>query len=100
MLKYPLRAYLFHYGLKAGLPFGLLKDLNDICDAGRRPGDYLARRRKAVDLLRYSDWRGFLPREKGHRLFGSSVATIGTTGGETPTAIRSSYSTRARAPET
>ena len=71
LLKYPFKAYLFHYGIKAGLPFRLLRAVLEAYDIGRRPRDVLNRRRLATEILRDSPWRGFLPRVAGHRRFGA-----------------------------
>ena len=72
-LKYPLTSYLYHYGLHAGLPYGMLRWIGNLRDILKRPLDFIARQRHAKSLLRDSKWRGFLPRDKGCRSFGPGV---------------------------
>jgi len=69
LLKYPLKSYLYHYGLKYGLPFSTLKTVADVYDAGRSPGDFLARRQIAAETTSGSEWKGFLSRETAERRF-------------------------------
>ncbi len=69
-LNYPLKSYLYHFGLKSGLPFAFLRRIADAYDASRGPRNYLTRRRIAADLLSRSEWRDFLPRGSGARRFG------------------------------
>ncbi len=71
MLRYPFKSYLFHYGLKFGLPFRLLRRFADFCDASKSPREFLERKRIASELLSNSQWTGFLKRESASRQFRS-----------------------------
>ena len=68
-LKYPASSYLYHYGLHAGIPYGILKEVANLCDASHKPLEYLERKRVAREILDGSDWKGMLPRETGYRSF-------------------------------
>ena len=63
--RYRFKPYLYHYGLKTGLPFSMLRRVADICAAGGRPRDYLSRRRVAANVVSGSKWRDFFSRETG-----------------------------------
>jgi len=70
LLKYPLNSYLYHYGLKFGLPFQLLRRVADTCDVMRQPGDYIRRRYLARELLNQSVWGCYVSRKSASRNFG------------------------------
>ncbi len=66
---HPLKAYIYAYGLRARLPFSLLKRGVDFLDALKRPFDWHRRRRIAKSVLSGSKWRGFFTKEKGMAAF-------------------------------
>lgn len=68
-LKNPLKAYIFAYGLRTGLPFSWLKRLVNFLDAMKRPIDWRRRRHMAKSVVSGSKWRGFLTKEKGMTAF-------------------------------
>ena len=68
-LKNPLKAYIFAYGLRTGLPFSWLKRLGNFLDAMKRPIDWRRRRHMAKSVVSGSKWRGFLTKEKGMTAF-------------------------------
>ena len=49
LLRYPATSYLYHYGLHAGLPYGMLKEVANLCDASQMPIEYLERKRLALE---------------------------------------------------
>jgi hypothetical protein len=64
-----LEAAMYHYGLRAGLPFDFV---DGIANAGRvasEPTDYLQRRQEARARA-HSPWAGFISRERGYALVG------------------------------
>jgi hypothetical protein len=69
LLRYPVSSYLYHYGLHARLPFGMLKEIANVCDASQMPVEYLERRRLARDIRRDSPWKGTFPRHDGYCIF-------------------------------
>lgn len=64
-----LSAYIYHYGLKAGLPFPMLRGTADLIDATPRLPDYLRRKRVAQDAVAGSEWADFLPQDLAYRPF-------------------------------
>ena len=68
-LNNPLKAYIFAYGLRANLPFPLLKGVVGFLDVLKRPFDWFRRRRMAGSVVSWSKWRDFLPRDKGLTTF-------------------------------
>jgi hypothetical protein len=68
-LNNPLKAYIYAYGLRARLPFSLLKRGVDFLDALKRPFDWHRRRRMAGAVVTGSKWQGFFTKEKGMAAF-------------------------------
>ena len=61
--RHPLTSYVYHYGLHARLPYGILKSIANFCDASQMPFEYVERQRLARDILRQSEWHGTVPRD-------------------------------------
>lgn len=72
MLKYLQRGYVYNFGLRAHLPFDLLRKTADTIEQLPHLGERWERQRIAKDLLRDSKWRGFIPRDSGFRKFVSA----------------------------
>ena len=64
-----LSGYIYHYGLKAGLPFPVLRGTVDLIDAAPRLPNYLHRKRVAQDAIAGSEWASFLPQDVAYRAF-------------------------------
>ncbi|HZT25758.1 MAG TPA: hypothetical protein VFA57_08670 [Pseudolabrys sp.] len=60
---------LYYYGLRANLPFNVLRAVAEACDTMRQPSDVWRRSKAARQLRNSSRWHGFLPREKGYAFF-------------------------------
>jgi len=58
---------LYAYGLRARVPYPLLRGAGDALDAASRPADWRARRAAATSVRAESPWRGFVPRARGYR---------------------------------
>ncbi len=67
----PLKAYIFAYGLRAGLSFQFLKGVVDFLDVLKRPFDWRRRRGMANSVTTGSKWRGFFTKKKGMAAFAS-----------------------------
>jgi hypothetical protein len=76
-----LSAYIYHYGLKAGLPFPMLRGTAGLIDAAPRLPDYLRRKRVAQDAAAGSEWADFLPQDLAFRAFeaGQIPSLVGLT---------------------
>lgn len=66
-----LSARIYHYGLKAGLPFPFLRSTAGLLDAAPQASDFLTRKRLADEVVSGSKWAGFLPRDAGYTTFGA-----------------------------
>lgn len=60
---------IYAYGIKAGLPYGLLRGIVDTWDRTGNIFDTAKRRRAASLLLADSKWRGYFPRDTNVRPF-------------------------------
>jgi hypothetical protein len=63
-----IEALLYHYGLGAGLPYGVLNSVANAFDAARNASDLSRRRRLAEEILVGSPWVGFIPKDQGYAL--------------------------------
>ncbi|MEJ2374200.1 MAG: hypothetical protein P8Y71_01920 [Pseudolabrys sp.] len=66
-------ARLYHYGLGAGIPYGVLNSLANTVDVARNAPDLVRRRRLAREMLAASPWRGFIPPDRGFALVGPNT---------------------------
>lgn len=71
LLKNRLRSYIYHYGLKAGLPFAAVQGMVNLCEKLPHLRDHLVRRRLGRRIAATSVWRDFLSRDRGVRTFAS-----------------------------
>lgn len=58
---------LYHYGLRAGIPYSALNKLANGVDAARYAPELARRKRLAREILIGSPYAGFIPEEKGYR---------------------------------
>lgn len=66
-----LSAYIYHYGLKAGLPFPMLRGTAGLIDAAPRLPDYLRRKKVAQAVVAEADRSGFIPQDLACATFDS-----------------------------
>lgn len=64
-----ISSYIYHYGLKANLPFRMLESAVGMLDASTRLQDYQHRKRAARQMMADSKWTGYIDPSVGFRQF-------------------------------
>lgn len=69
ILNNPIKAYIYSYGLRAKLPFPLLKSIVNTLDALKKPLEWSVRRLAVLKIKLADEWKSKLTSDKGYAVF-------------------------------